>query len=427
MTIVAIVDSGVNLKHRDIVAKLWRNIAEIPGNGIDDDSNGAVDDVHGFDALASAGLSASLLNDGDPQGHGTHVAGIVARLSPKSKIMPIRILDADGNGRMSDALFAWSYALENGAKVINNSFGVVGLPPAEFSFMEEAVRFGRKKYGAVFVVAAGNQSNNNDILPGTPANVSGMISVGATTASGGVASFSNFGKTSVHLFAPGERIVSSDAFNSSGSTIKNGTSQAAPMVSAVLANFSGKKKNISASALEQKLFKSLKPSQQLAGVSVSGSLLASGMTRKITRLSPKARSLRSSSVDHVTGQRRRDRLIGVLDPSTGVTQKDVENDLLCKGNSCIDPPVWPFENIAIFHVNKSSRRSSGGCVGSRHRSDRVFDKPRKLNSSAKAFNQMVDSGFFQSLEWDAVVQLASADIPSRTNSVHSGLLETFAP
>ena len=166
MTIVAIVDSGVNLKHRDIVAKLWRNIAEIPGNGIDDDSNGAVDDVHGFDALASAGLSASLLNDGDPQGHGTHVAGIVARLSPKSKIMPIRILDADGNGRMSDALFAWSYALENGAKVINNSFGVVGLPPAEFSFMEEAVRFGREKYGAVFVAAAGNQSNNNDILQG---------------------------------------------------------------------------------------------------------------------------------------------------------------------------------------------------------------------------------------------------------------------
>ena len=427
MTIVAIVDSGVNLKHRDIVTKLWKNSAEIPGNGIDDDFNGAVDDVHGFDALASAGLSASLLNDGDPQGHGTHVAGIVTRLSPKSKIMPIRILDADGNGRMSDALFAWSYALENGAKVINNSFGVVGLPPAEFSFMEEAVRFGRKKYGAVFVVAAGNQSNNNDILPGTPANVSGMISVGATTASGGVASFSNFGKTSVHLFAPGERIVSSDAFNSSGSTIKNGTSQAAPMVSAVLANFSGKKKNISASALEQKLFKSLKPSQQLAGVSVSGSLLASGMTRKITRLSPKARSLRSSSVDHVTGQRRRDRLIGVLDPSTGVTQKDVENDLLCKGNSFIEPPVWPFENIAIFHVNKSSRRSSGGCVGSRHRSDRVFDNPRKSIPSVKAFRQVVDTGFFKSVEWDAVVTLASSDAYSMDSSVHSGLPEIIAP
>ena len=113
--------------------------------------------------------------------------------------MPIRILDANVNGRMSDALFAWSYALENGAKVINNSFGVVCLPPTEFSFMEEAVRLGREKYGAVFVAAAANQANKNDYLPVTPANVSGIISVGATNLAGGVASFSIFGKDSVHL------------------------------------------------------------------------------------------------------------------------------------------------------------------------------------------------------------------------------------
>ena len=422
MTVVAIVDSGVNLKHRDIVAKLWTNSAEIPGNGLDDDFNGAVDDYHGFDVLASAGLTTSLANNGDPQGHGTHVAGIITRLTRKTKIMPIRILDADGNGRMSDALFAWSYALENGAKVINNSFGVVGLPSTEFSFMEEAVRLGREKYGAVFVAAAGNQSNNNDVLPSTPANVPGMISVGATTASGGVAAFSNFGKESVHLFAPGERIVSSDAFSSFGSTTKNGTSQAAPMVSAALANFSGKKKKLSVSELEQKLFKVLIPVQQLADVSVSGSLLPSKLTRKITRLSPKARSLRSASIDLVTGQRRRDRFIGVLDPSTGITQKDVENDLLCKGNSFIDVPEWPFENIAVFDVKKSSRRASGGCRGSRLRSDRVFDKPRKSSPSTEAFTQIVDTGFFKSVEWDSVVTLASPDICSMGSPVHSGML-----
>ena len=188
MTVVAIVDSGLNLKHRDVVKRLWRNTAEIPGNGVDDDFNGFVDDVHGFDALTSAGLTSSLANNGDPQGHGTHVAGIVSRLAPKTSILPIRILDVEGNGRMSDALFARSYALENGAKVINNSFGVIGLPPAEFSFMEEAVRLGRQQYGAVFVAAAGNQSNNNDALPGTSANVPGMISVGATNASGDLAS-----------------------------------------------------------------------------------------------------------------------------------------------------------------------------------------------------------------------------------------------
>ena len=130
MAVVAIVDSGLNLNHSDIVPKLWTNAAEIPGNGLDDDANGVVDDIHGLDTLTSSGLSASLLNNGDPQGHGTHVAGIVTRLAPKATILPIRILDAKGNGRMSDALFAWSNALENGAKVNNNSFGVVGLPPA---------------------------------------------------------------------------------------------------------------------------------------------------------------------------------------------------------------------------------------------------------------------------------------------------------
>ena len=234
MTVIAIVDFGPYLRHCDVVKRPWRNTAVIPGNGVDDDFNGFVDDVQGFDALTSAGHTSSLANNSDPQWLGTHVAGIVSRLAPKTSILPIRILDVDGNGRMSDALFAWSYALENGAQVINNSFGVVGLPPAQFSFMVEAVRLGRQQYGAVFVAAAGNQSNNNDALPGTPANVPGMISVGATNVSGDLASFSNFGRESVHLFAPGERIVSSDASSLSGTTIKSGTSQVAPMVSAVL-------------------------------------------------------------------------------------------------------------------------------------------------------------------------------------------------
>ena len=139
MSIVAIVDSGVNLLHRDLVDKLWVNSEEIAENGIDDDGNGAIDDIHGFDTFESAGLKKSISNHGDPQGHGTHVAGIVSTLEPKARIMPIRMLDANGDGLLSDALFAWSYALENGAKVINNSFGIVGTPSSEFSFMGEKV------------------------------------------------------------------------------------------------------------------------------------------------------------------------------------------------------------------------------------------------------------------------------------------------
>ena len=232
-------------------------------------------------------------------------------------------------------------------------------------------------FQAVFVAAAGNQSNNNDALPSTPANVPGMISVGATTSSGDLASFSNFGRQSVHLFAPGERIVSSDAFSLSGTTIKSGTSQAAPMVSAAFSMFFTKKSKMSPAALERKLFDSSKSLPQLADLSVSGSLLASKLTRKVTRLSPKARTLRGSGSDVVTGRRIRDRFVGVLDPTTGASQKDVENDLLCKGDSYVAGVNWPFDNIAVFTVNTSSRRFSGGCRASSHRSDRVFDRPRK--------------------------------------------------
>ena len=119
-------------------------------------------------------------------------------------------------------------------------------------------------------------------MPGTPANVPGMISVGATNASGDLASFSNFGRESVHLFAPGERIVSSDASSLSGTTIKSGTSQAAPMVTAVLSKFLAKKKKLPPAALEQKLFDVSKSLPHLVDLSVNGSLLSPKFTRKVT-------------------------------------------------------------------------------------------------------------------------------------------------
>ena len=114
--------------------------------------------------------------------------------------------------------------------------------------------------------------------------------------------------------------------------------------------------------------------------------LHQGRLAKITRLSPKARLRRSFRGDLVTGQRRRDRFIGVLDPSTGATQKDVKTDLLCKSSSVIDEPEWPFDNIAVFNVNKSVRRLRGGCRGSGPRSDRVFHDPGKPKLAFQAFN-----------------------------------------
>ncbi|MDC3010999.1 hypothetical protein OAZ24_02050 [Synechococcus sp. AH-736-G21] len=130
--------------------------------------------------------------------------------------------------------------------------------------------------------------------------------------------------------------------------------------------------------------------------------------RKIIRHSPKSPSRRGAGEDVVTGRPFRDRFVGVLDLSTGASQKDVENDLLCKGDSVVSDLDWPFDNIAVFSVNSSSRRASGDCRASRHRSDRVFDRPRKLSASAQAFSQIVDTGFFESVEWDVEVTLASA-------------------
>ena len=129
---------------------------------------------------------------------------------------------------------------------------------------------------------------------------------------------------------------------------------------------------------------------------------------------PKARSQKHTQPDQVSAQRPRDRFIGVLDPSTGVTQKDVENDLLCKGNSFINEPDWPFENIAVFSLNRSAQRSRGGCRGSR-RSDRAFDETIKSNRAKQAFTQIVDTGFFLTVEWDAEVSFASDGDPSFDN------------
>ena len=150
MAVVAIVDTGVNTQHLDLRDNLWINPKEIPGNGIDDDFNGVVDDIHGFDVITGQPISAI----GDPEGHGTHVAGIVTQTSNSAEIMGIRLLDENGGGNISDAINAWSYALLQGATVINNSWGALGIAPSQVNFMQEAINIGEEVFGAIFVAAA---------------------------------------------------------------------------------------------------------------------------------------------------------------------------------------------------------------------------------------------------------------------------------
>ena len=402
MTVVAIVDTGVNLKHRDIIDHLWTNSDEILGNGKDDDANGAIDDVYGFDTIQSSGLNENLANNGDPNGHGTHVAGIVTLLAPKAKILPVRMLDDRGNGVLSDALFSWSYAMDNGVNVINNSFGVVGPPPSEFAFMEEAIRIGKKKHRVVFISASGNDANNNDSIPSTPANVPGMISVGATSSDGSAAPFSNYGSKTVDLFAPGENILSSNAFSLTERSRKSGTSQAAPMVAAFAANVLLKKPNVQPSNVEKLLFKKAKTSSSLVGKSSTGGALAGkyvipSVSASDTSLS---RRLARGSTDPLINYGR---FIGVVDDAHGMSQQDVAAQLNCNFVDDVEDIQWPFENIAVFSLREKARSRARSIDKAKRR---VFAEPWK---AVNILDEVKGLNLFQSVEWDAFVSLASSD------------------
>lgn len=195
--VVAVIDTGVNLTHAALVQSdsLWRNPSELNGQpGVDDDQNGYVDDIYGWN------FAANSSSPQDDEGHGTHVAGIVvgagfdlfASPKPQSKIqvMSLKFLDANGSGRTSDAIRAIYYAVDNGAQVINCSWGGGSYSRALLDAL--AYAYSRE---VLVVTAAGNNSSNNDVSPMYPAgyDVPANLAVAATTDSDNLASFSNYG------------------------------------------------------------------------------------------------------------------------------------------------------------------------------------------------------------------------------------------
>jgi subtilisin family serine protease len=199
--VVAVVDTGLDLTHPDIVANIWRNSDEIAGNGIDDDHNGFIDDVQGWDF---AGNSA---NPSDQFGHGTHVSGTIAALgnngqgvigvAPQAQIMPVRSLDAAGSGTFDELAQGIIYAAQNGAEVINNSWGC-STPCPSNPVVEDAVAMAHN-LGVVVVFAAGN--SNDDVANYSPQNQPDVIVVSASDPSDQREFFSNFGLLDVA--APG--------------------------------------------------------------------------------------------------------------------------------------------------------------------------------------------------------------------------------
>ncbi|MCY4644105.1 MAG: S8 family peptidase [Bacteriovoracales bacterium] len=230
---IAVIDTGVDYNHPDLVDNMWINEAEFHGEeGVDDDGNGFVDDIHGYDFVH---------NDGDPMddhSHGTHCAGIIAATHDQTgiaglmgdvQIVAIKFLGRRGGGSLADAVKSIDYAMKVGVHIMSNSWGGGGFNQALYDAI-----FAAKEKGILFVAAAGNSNNNNDKRPSYPAtyDIENVISVGAMDSSGKRASFSSYGAKTVDIFAPGAKILSSVL----GGKYKSysGTSMATPYVSAAL-------------------------------------------------------------------------------------------------------------------------------------------------------------------------------------------------
>ncbi|GJL82223.1 MAG: hypothetical protein DHS20C01_18570 [marine bacterium B5-7] len=203
-TIVAIIDSGLDLTHPDLRNRIWINTEEIADNALDDDDNGIVDDVYGWNFVSDNN------NTQDANGHGTLVAGIIgattdngigiAGINPWAKLLPIKVTNYQGNGNSVDLAAAIGYAVSMGARVINVSLG-----GEEFSEVEyDAVRFANDN-GVLVVVAAGNQAK--DTAEFWPAGLNGVVTVAAVSAGNTHARYSNWGDA-VDIVAPGSEILS---------------------------------------------------------------------------------------------------------------------------------------------------------------------------------------------------------------------------
>jgi hypothetical protein len=237
-TVVGILDTGVDMAHPDLAANIWRNAGEncagCRSDGIDNDGNGYVDDWRGWDF-------ANDDNDpSDDHGHGTHVAGTIgavgdnglgiAGVNWSARLMALKFVRADGSGTTADAIEALTYAADNGATVTNNSYV---SPDFSQAFADAVALTGER--GSLMVAAAGNSGSSNDLSPQYPASFDApsVVSVAATNNRDQRSYFSNYGRNSVDLGAPGESIYST--WPGGGYQYQSGTSMATPHVAGAAA------------------------------------------------------------------------------------------------------------------------------------------------------------------------------------------------
>jgi subtilisin family serine protease len=286
---IGIIDEGYMYTHEDLANNAGTNPGEIPENGIDDDGNGYIDDVYGWDFVGGD----NSVFDGTSDDHGTHVAGTIGAVGGNGKgvagmCWSIKILNAKflGNrgGTTANAIKAVDYftnlktRLKINLVATNNSWGGGGFSKGLYDAIERA-----NEAGILFIAAAGNATNDNDATPSYPASYgnSNIIAVASITSSGGLSGFSNYGKTTVDLGAPGSGIYSTVPKKSKGKVVSgyasySGTSMATPHVTGACALYASTHSG-SSSDIKSAILGSVVHTTSLVGKCVSdGRLNVSG-------------------------------------------------------------------------------------------------------------------------------------------------------
>ncbi len=275
--VVAVIDSGIDYTHEDLTVNLWYNPREIQNDGIDNDNNGFIDDMIGWDFRN---------NDNKPyddNSHGTHVAGTIGAVGengrgisgviPKVRLMALKFTNNEGSGRTSDAIAAIRYAVDHGANILSNSWGGENFTQALY----DAVKYAQER-GVLFIAAAGNggsDSRGDDIdrYPTYPAafDLDNVISVAATNSYDELEYFSNYGRSSVDLGAPGVYIYSTVPKNKYEAF--SGTSMATPHVAGGAALLLSYKPNLTSMEVKNTLLSATDKLKTLNGKSLSGGRL----------------------------------------------------------------------------------------------------------------------------------------------------------
>lgn len=271
--VIAVIDTGVDHTIADLAPNMWTNDIELNGQaGVDDDGNGLIDDIYGYDFANG---------DGDPMddhGHGSHCSGTIGAKGNDGKgivgvawdvrIMGIKFLTGSGSGTLANAIKSIDYATQMGAHVMSNSWGGGGFSQELKDSIERA-----RDAGILFTAAAGNSSSNNDQNPSYPASydVDNIISVAAIDSNGRLASFSSYGKNSVHVAAPGVGILSTTP---NGYKSWSGTSMATPHVSGVAALVMSHVPGISMADLRRRIVERTTPMSTIRNKVISGGIVS---------------------------------------------------------------------------------------------------------------------------------------------------------